>query len=143
VAWNYDPALSTDRDKVRFYAGDTDTSDQQAADETIDAILIAQPNVLLAARAVCLSRAAYFSRFASTANGALSITGAYSRAQGFEDRAKTLLAEATTASSRNARPMVGGVSVAQGERMDADTDAIPPMFRRGQFGFRSNTRRGE
>lgn len=39
MAFTYNTDLSTDRDKVRFYTGDTDESTHQLADATIDALI--------------------------------------------------------------------------------------------------------
>lgn len=43
------PAAATDRDRVRFLIGDTDTSDAQIEDEEIEWLLTEEENVYLAA----------------------------------------------------------------------------------------------
>ena len=48
MTWSYNENLSTDRDKVRFRIGDTDTDDQLLSNETIDAILVIRNDVVLA-----------------------------------------------------------------------------------------------
>jgi hypothetical protein len=52
MAWNYDPALSTDKDWVRFLVGDVDTNNQLIADETIVAVLGSEANKFMAAAMV-------------------------------------------------------------------------------------------
>ena len=49
MAWNFDVSLSTDKDKVRFLIGDTNTRRQLAQDETIEAILAMEANIYMAA----------------------------------------------------------------------------------------------
>ena len=48
MAWNFDTALSTDKDYIRFLIGDTNSSNQLVQDETIEAILANEPNVWVA-----------------------------------------------------------------------------------------------
>jgi len=133
---SFTTSLATSRDRARFYAGDTDTTDEQAVDATYDALLVLETNERLVARAVCMSRAAYFSRIADTANGALEISDAKGRAQAFADRAAELLAEATRQSGRSATVRIGGVTDSQDDRIDDDTDAKAPAFRLGMFANR-------
>lgn len=49
MSWSYDPTLTTDRDQVRFQIGDTDTADQLLSDEELDALLLLETSVDLAA----------------------------------------------------------------------------------------------
>ena len=67
MAWSYNNTLPTDRDRVRFYVGDTDANDQLVQDEEIDAMLALFPatdaqRVQKAARRVCEHLAARFAR---------------------------------------------------------------------------------
>lgn len=139
MAWTYDSTHPSTRDEVRFYCGDKDSTDQLVADETIDAMLLAETNVMRCASLVCRHLAARFTRYADTVNGALSITDAAGRAKGFIDRAEDLERQAAQASGFHSVPKVGGVSRAQVDRLNDDSTAAQPSFKRGMF---RNTRVG-
>lgn len=49
MAATFDPNLATNRDWVRFLIGDVDTANAQLQDQTIEAILVEEPNKYLAA----------------------------------------------------------------------------------------------
>jgi hypothetical protein len=132
----FSTSLATARDRARFYAGDTDTTDEQAADATYDALLAIETNERLVARAVCLSRAAYWGRFSDTKNGALDESGNAARAKGFQDRAEALLAESIRLNGRTATVRMGGVTQSQDDRMDRNSDAKAPSFTLGMFNNR-------
>jgi len=74
MTWSYDSSLATDKDKVRFYIGDTDTNDQLLQDEEISFLLAEVSNVLLAAAHAAKAIAAKFSRQADKAIGDLRIS---------------------------------------------------------------------
>lgn len=58
MAVTFDPALSTDKDKIRQRLGDTDEATAQLQDETIQAYLDSGMSELGAARQLCLDLAA-------------------------------------------------------------------------------------
>jgi len=64
----------TDKDKVRFYIGDTDTNDQLLQDEEINFLLTETSNILLAASHAAKALAAKFSRQADKTVGDLRIS---------------------------------------------------------------------
>jgi len=74
MTWSYDTSLVIDKDKVRFYIGDTDTDDQLLQDEEINFLLAESSNVLLAASRAAKAIAAKFSRQADKAVGNLRIS---------------------------------------------------------------------
>lgn len=128
MTWTY-TAPTTDRDKIRFLCGDTDTTDQLVTDEEIAYVLTTRTNLYLAAADVCEAVAAKYSRKADTSNGALSVSasqrsGQYAtRAQELRARANSLGAPAFFA---------GGQTVSGKDDLSADSDAVQPAFRVGQ-----------
>jgi len=48
MTWSYDDSLPTDRDKVRFRIGDTDSEEELLSNETLDALLVIRDDVVLA-----------------------------------------------------------------------------------------------
>lgn len=52
MAWDYVPTLASDKDRVRFLIGDTDTTNQLAQNEEIEWVLREEHNVYMAAAAV-------------------------------------------------------------------------------------------
>ena len=63
MSWSFSDSLSTDRDKVRFKIGDTDTDDQILSNEILDALLTEWSNdVHLTAIAAVRSIIAKFAR---------------------------------------------------------------------------------
>ncbi len=74
MAWTYDPALPTDKDKVRFHIGDTDETDQLLQNEEIEYLLNETTNVLLAASRAAKAIAAKFARQADKAVGDLRVS---------------------------------------------------------------------
>lgn len=60
---NYDPSLSTERDKVRFLVGDTDNDNLMLSDDEVTfALTEAAANIYSAAASLCKSIAARFAR---------------------------------------------------------------------------------
>jgi len=74
MVWSYNSELTTDKDKVRFYIGDTDQTDQLLQDEEINSLLTKTTNVLLAAVHAAKAIAAKFSRQADKSVGDLRIS---------------------------------------------------------------------
>jgi hypothetical protein len=52
MSWSFNAALLTNKDKVRFHIGDTNTNRQLVQDETIEAILGTEANVYMAAATI-------------------------------------------------------------------------------------------
>jgi hypothetical protein len=127
VAWSYDPGLSTDKDKARFYVGDTDEAYQLLSNEELTALVTLEGGPLKAAIAALEHLAAKFSRQADTNITDLAVS-ASQRASAFAQRA----IELRKRTRRLAGIFVGGVSKSTEPGLIADADAKPPMFKRGQ-----------
>jgi hypothetical protein len=89
MSWIYDPSLSTDKDRARFYIGDTDQEDILLSDEEITALLEVEGSPLRAAIVALEHLAAKFSRQVDTNNTGLALS-ASQRAQAFAQRAQEL-----------------------------------------------------
>jgi len=96
MTWSYNTSLATDKDKVRFYIGDTDQTDQLLQDEEISFLLTEMSNVLLAAAHAAKAVAAKFSRQADKAAGDLRVSLSQ-KAQAYMSLAADLEKRATTA----------------------------------------------
>lgn len=133
--WTYtgDPS-SSDRDAVRFKVGDTDDQDGLVADEEIDHLLTAEGSVTSAAAAVCEHLARRFARFASksvSAPGGFSASVSYDqRSRAYADLAVKLREEAGRVATF---AYAGGISLADKETLDNDTDRLPPFVTEDQF----------
>lgn len=128
----YDPALPTTRDQVRTWVGDTNTDPARAKlhDETIDAILVGEPDPFRAA-ALCADAiaAAYADRVDQSEGGqSATLSQQYEH---YKERAATLRARA---SALGVVPgvIVPGVVGAVGIPQRVSRHA--PYFRRGMFG---------
>lgn len=89
MAWSYDPSLTTDKDRARFYIGDTDQEDPLLSDEEIDALIELEGSPRKAAITALEHLAAKFSRQADTDNTGLAVS-ASQRAKAFAERAQEL-----------------------------------------------------
>jgi len=129
LTWTYsgDPA-SSDRDRVRFEIGDTDTTDQQLTDAEIDAALALYASSVTAAAIYCANAlVAKFSRLCDQSVGAIHVS--YSqRASSY----KTLVAELRRRGGA-ASPYLGGRSLADKDTVEGDTDRSSPAFSRGML----------
>jgi hypothetical protein len=131
MAWTYIDPTTSDRDKVRFLVGDTDTDDQLVTDEEI-AWALENENVYNAAATIALAIATKFARLADKEVDDLSIK--YSqRAKNYKDLAADLRTRANKRSF--ARPYLGGTSKAQKDSDAVDTDLVQPFFKKGRFDY--------
>ena len=129
MSWSYsgNPASST-RDKVRWLIGDTDTSDQQLSNEEIDAALVASGNDPYTAAISCVEALiAKYSRKVTKSMGDLSINygdivANYRSLLGDIRRRATL---------QLCTPYAGGISIADKEIDEADSDRVQPSFYKG------------
>lgn len=123
MAWTYSSALSTNRDRVRFLIGDTDTNDQQLQDSEIDWVLTQEGNVYLAAAKSCQALAAKYSRQADSEVGDLAVKKSQ-RAKAYFDLAKKYKAEGII----DAPVFAASLSVADKQTYEQDTDIPAPKF---------------
>jgi len=129
MAATYDSSMTTNKDKVRFLIQDTVVATAMLQDEEINFMLIEYPNYKMAA-ANCAD--VLSSKFASAAEsrtiGNLKLE--YSdKAKKYADLASRLRMQA----SKFILPYAGGISQADKEAINDDTDRIEPSFRRGQM----------
>lgn len=74
MSWSYDASLPTDKDRVRFWCGDTNTANQLVTDEEIAYILTVQPIIKLAAADICEAIASRASTVTSRSIGGTSVS---------------------------------------------------------------------
>lgn len=109
MSWTYDTSLATDKDKVRFFVGDTDTNNPLVSDEEIQAIISWEANAWMAAAEI----AEHIARDL-TAGGTLEDRKVgetrlkYKRASGLLALSKRL----RTRGSAHMKPSAGGIYVA-------------------------------
>lgn len=138
MAWTYtaDPE-NVNRDAVRLLIGDTDTTDQQLQNSEVDYFLSLFGAVgtgalvpgarIPAAIRCCEALAAKYARQTDTTNQGLSVA-ASKRMAHYHALAQTLRTqEATTA-----EVFLGGSKYSEAEKLDENSDLIPPSFRREQ-----------
>ncbi len=117
---------SSDQDAVRFYLGDTDADAPQLSDGEISFLLTDQGTVLAAAVAGAIALAAKYSRLTDESVG--DVSKSYSqRAQHFRDLAKNLR---TRQSEVGVCPYAGGISIADKEAYEDNTDNVATSFTR-------------
>lgn len=130
MSWSYsgDPANS-DRDAVRFTCGLTDSGDQLIEDEEID-YLLNTFGVISASVRLCRRVATKFARRADQTIGDYS-ERFNQRAEEYRTLANELQREKSVAGA--AGIIAGGISKADKEAQEDDTDRVSPRFERGQF----------
>jgi hypothetical protein len=139
MTWTYtgDPATNA-RDSVRFLIGDTDTNDQLINDEEIawinnqltgsDTATTALYNVAYRA---CITIASKFSRMADKSVGDLRVSMSQ-KAKAYREQADSLLLLAGREGSVPT-PYAGGISIADKDVDQGDSDIVEPSFSFGQF----------
>tara|TARA_R100000005_G_C4855763_1_gene119771 strand:- start:175 stop:579 length:405 start_codon:yes stop_codon:yes gene_type:complete len=129
MSWSYSDALATDRDKLRFKIGDTDTNEQLLSNELLDALLATRATPTLAAIDAVNGILAQFAR--DIDRSALGMGGARSqKTQFYRDLLKELRAEAARGDTGI---FFGGGSISQKESNRDDSDAPLTPFRIDQF----------
>jgi len=131
MAWSYNPSTMTDRNKVRFLIGDTDTTDQLVQDEEVDfAITENGTNLFAAAAMLCRAIAAKFSRESDTKVESISVA-ASQKSERYEKMAVKYSKDASTKGSGIGSPVIGGISKSEVRSVKEDTDRVEPRFRMG------------
>ena len=126
MAWTYSTSLATDKDKVRFEIGDTDTTDQLLSDEEIAALLTSEGTVAAAAAKAAEGLAAKYSRLADRTVGNFSLS-ASQRAKAYWELAKKLGAKAGIWGI----PTAGGWKQSDDDTLNADEDRKRLVIRAG------------
>ncbi len=117
MPWSYNPALATDKDRVRFLIGDVDTANQLAQNEEIEWVVKTEANVYMAASVVAKSLAR------KLRNAGLEELKAGETKIRFQ-RAADLLALANDLALRGSNhqvPSAGGVFQADTDTLNEDT----------------------
>jgi hypothetical protein len=129
MTWSYDDSLPTDRDKVRFRIGDTDSEEELLSNETLDALLVIRDDVVLASIDAVQAILAKFAR--EIDRQALGLGGPRSqKTTHYENLLKVLRAEADKGSTG---VFYGGATIAAKQAALADTTRPRPPFRIDQF----------
>ena len=123
MTWGYASPLSGDRDKIRTYIGDTDTTEQLLSDEQIAFALEEEGTVRSASALAAEWISALFARKADKSVGDLSIS--------YSQRAAQYAALAVRLRGRSSRlvlPYFGGISETTKDTREDDTDRVKPAF---------------
>ena len=134
MTFSFDASLSTDRDKVRFFIGDTVDSGHLVENETIATLLTVQPNPVRVAITIARSLAATFARKADKQIGKTRIDSS-KIAESFLAIAETLEAMGDVdGAGMTAAPLrTGGISESLRDDLRfGDDDRIQPPFSIGQ-----------
>lgn len=125
---------ASDKDAVRYLVGDTNVSSAKVTDEEIAFTLVEQPNVYRAAALVARSLAAKYSSAVNMSLDGASIS-AGSRAQNYLTLAENLERQARKSATFAILPYAGGLSFAEQETNELDTDLKQPAFTREMMHF--------
>lgn len=134
MTWSYNPTLlgtthaSADRTAIRFLIQDTSTGDQLVQNEEIDWALSQAPNVYEAAAMVCETIGVQYAKKATQKSaGQLSLSW-QGRGEHYKGLAKSFRALAKSPTVRAFTPYAGGISLADKQLQDDDTDWNKPSF---------------
>lgn len=129
MAATYSTSLTTSKDKVRFYIGDTDvtTGVFMLSDEEIAAVLALYSDVVDAS---CECLESLLSRFAFTpSTSTLGLSIGSERYQQVKDRLKSLRSmKSQRALSAGCGITVGGRLLSERDELAADSDVVQPSF---------------
>ena len=132
MTWSYNSTApnSSDKSWVRLRVGDTTTADQLLQDEEIEAHLSAEGNRYAAAALCAESIGALFARRADKTVGRMSIAASRVSERYFQlaDRMRTELGS-------RAAPYAGGISIADKQTDEDDSDRVAPAFTVGMLQF--------
>lgn len=128
MTFTFDEDLTSARDEVRLKIGDTSSGAVLLSDETLDALLTAfGDNVVETSIAAVNAILAKIARDAD--KSALGITSNLSQKTAHYQQ---LLRQLQAESGGCAQVYFGGSSEAEIESLEADTDFVHPVFKRGQ-----------
>ena len=130
MAWSFNAGLGTEKDWVRFLIGDTNSSRQLVNDETIEAVLGAEPNRYVAAAEI----AEYLAR-ALTAGGALEDRKVGETRIRYRRTADLLIlaARLRLRGSAHMKPSAGGVYQTETNTYNSDTTLDRQQIGKGMF----------
>lgn len=125
-------------DQVRFFVGDTNTSNEELTDPQIAFLLAEEGDSALraAARAAEILAAKYSGIADEKQVGPLRLK--FSERSGrYSALAKQLWARASASSTVG--PYAGGISVVDKQTKEADSDRVKPSFKRGMMDYPAGT----
>ncbi len=128
MTWTYTNPSTSNRDAVRYLTGETDTNNQTTSDEEIAFQLSQEGGIYAAAVAVATALAAKYAGLADASFGPSRV--AYSqKSAGYLKLVKELRAKV----GLRATPFAGGISIADKNTREQDTDRVQPTFSKGMF----------
>lgn len=141
MTFTYTLGATTDLNRVREMLGDVDSTDPLLADEVIAPVIVNNPMLTRAAAACCtlimgrLARRAVDKRMGATSlsNSQLMENYVALRAQLLADGG-----DETPGGQPNLSPIAGGISIAENQRIEGDTDFIRQSIGTGQDDFHGN-----
>jgi len=133
-SYSGDPSNS-DKDQVRFLIGDTDANSPLLQDAEILYTLGDQGTVLSASVAACIGIAAKFARLMDESVG--DVSKSYSQRQ--EHYTKLADSLRRRDAENSVCPYAGGISVADKETLNQNTDYVEPSFKRKTHDNRLST----
>lgn len=136
MAWTYNgsPGTSTASarlDAVRYFIGDTDTTDQQLQDAEITFCLAqASDDVYLAASIAASTLSAKYGRLVDTVLDNSNVRASYSQRQkNYSDLSRQMEKKAVRYGTKSLGiPDAGGLSIAEVSSVQTDSDRVAPMF---------------
>lgn len=128
MTWTYNPAAlsANTKDQVRLLVGDTEVNDPLLQDEEITYILTLESGVQYAASRACETIAALFGRKVTTAVGDLKV----SQEKKYEHYLELAADLRRRAAMNDMMPYAGGISIADKQNQELDTDRQSPAFTR-------------
>lgn len=131
MTWTYSTALTLDRDKVRIRVGDTNTNDQLLSDEEIAALLTAFSSDITLTVIGCIRIIiAKLARDYDRSNLGMSAQRSQ-KVQHYKDLLAEYMGSGPEGLGTKAEMFVGGLSKADEESFDDDSDYKGPDLRRG------------
>jgi hypothetical protein len=126
MAWTYDTSLPANKDKVRFFAGDTESGAAvTTSDEEIAALLALGGGVKAAAAQLCDHLALRYAQRGQQLTDDIGQSVNYGDlAAQFKDRARVLRSQAAFGGA----PFAGGISIADKQAQLDDSDRVRPSF---------------
>ena len=126
MSWSYNTALQSARDQVRFWCGDTNSSNQLVSNEEIEFVLRSVTNVKLAAADILDRLSVQYASMVDTQVG--DLRKSYGKiSDNFASRAKALRRQVPPT------PYAGGVSASRVGSNAEDSDIVAPPFRIGMM----------
>lgn len=123
MAWTYDAALGTDKDRVRFLIQDNNSARQLFQDEEIDWVLSAEDNMFTAAATLCEQ---LVTRAAGVKSKKISEFTIVYDTSVYRELASSLRARGAF----NQVPYAGGISTADKTAQQNDPDWVQPKMSR-------------